>query len=76
VREERRIFAGVPISLGVKAKRSDLHVIKAKSPDIRDGGIRLFSTKQLPKGEVTELEMKLPFPLAIAHGQVVWTREV
>jgi c-di-GMP-binding flagellar brake protein YcgR len=75
-REERRIFARVPISVEVIAKQGDLPVIKAKTLDISDGGIRLMSLKELPKGRVMELEMNLPMPLTIALGEVVWTREL
>lgn len=74
--EERRIFARVPISVEVVAKQGDLPVIKAKTLDISDGGIRLMSSKELPKGRVMELEMNLPMPLTIALGEVVWTREL
>lgn len=76
MREERRRFPRPPICVDVGAKHSDLPVIKAKTLDISVGGIRLFLPGQLPKGNVMELKMNLPFPLVIARGEVAWTKEV
>ena len=74
--EERRRFPRFPISVEVGAKNSDLPVIKAKSFDISESGIRLFLPGELPKGKVMELKMNLPFPLVVARGEVAWTKEV
>lgn len=74
--EERRRFPRLPISVDIGAKHSNLPLIKAKTLDISVGGIRLFLPRQLPKGNVMELKMNLPFPLVIARGEVAWTKEV
>jgi hypothetical protein len=74
--EERRRFPRLPISVDIAAKDSNLPLIKAKTLDISAGGICLFLPRQLPKGDVMELKMNLPFPLVIARGEVAWTKEV
>ncbi len=74
--EERRRFPRLPISVDVRAKHIDLPMMRAKSSDISIGGICLLLPGELPKGEVMELEMNLPFPLVIARGDVAWTQEV
>jgi len=76
MREERRRFPRLSISVDIGAKHSNLPLIKAKTLDISVGGIRLFLPAQLPKGSVMELKMNLPFPLVIARGEVAWTKEV
>ena len=76
MREERRRFPRLPISVEVGVKHSDLPAIKAKSFDISAGGIRLFLPEKLPKGKMMELEMDLPFPLVVARGEVAWAKEV
>ena len=74
--EERRRFPRLPISVDIAAKDSNLPLIKAKTLDISAGGICLFLPRQLPKGNVMELKMNLPFPFVIARGEVAWTKEV
>lgn len=74
--EERRRFPRLPISVEVGAKHSNLPIIQAKTFDISVGGIGLFLPGHLPKGNVMEFKMNLPFPLVIARGEVAWTKEV
>jgi len=76
MREERRRFPRVRISVEVQGKHSDRSLIKASSFDISEAGIRLFLSEELPKGKVMELEINLPFPPVIARGEVMWTKEV
>ena len=76
MREERRRFPRLSISVDIGAKHSNLPLIKAKTLDISVGGICLFLPGQLPKGNVMEFKMNLPFPLVIARGEVAWTKEV
>jgi hypothetical protein len=74
--EEKRRFPRLTISVDIAAKDSNLPLIKAKTLDISAGGICLFLPRQLPKGNVMELKMNLPFPFVIARGEVAWTKEV
>ena len=74
--KERRKFPRLPIFMDVGAKHIDLPLINAKTFDISVGGIRVFLPRQLPKGNVMELQMNLPFPLVIARGEVAWSKEV
>ena len=76
MKDERRRFRRVPISLEIGAKYSDGPLIKARSFDISGGGIRLFLPKKLPKGEVVKLKINLSVPPIIAYGKVVWTQDI
>lgn len=76
LKKEKRRFSRVPVYLEVGVKRSDRPLIKARSFDISEGGIRLFLPERLLKGEVMELEIGLSVTPVIARGKVVWIQEM
>ncbi len=75
MKQERRRFPRVPISLEIGAKYSDGPLTKARSFDISGGGMRLFLPERLPKDEVVKLKINLVPPI-ITYGKVVWTQDV
>lgn len=76
MRQERRRFPRIPIYLEVRAKHDDRPLIKPRCFNISGGGTCLFLAERLLKGEAVEMEIDLSVPSVIAHGEVVWTKEI
>ena len=77
---EKRKFARLPIRIFVKWRKSSLGEQWESLDAIRNisrGGICFATTHQLKKGDIVEIELKLPPKRIIkSQGKITWVKEV